>query len=65
MEDMRDQLLRMSQLISDFNFIDELDINPYIITDNTGETMAVDGRIKLKIKTREELDSLKACACCK
>lgn len=62
MDHMKDQLLRMSQLISDFNFIDELDINPYIITDKTGQTMAVDGRIKLKVKTREELDSLKSCA---
>jgi len=66
MDHMKDQLLRMSQLLSDFNFIDELDINPYIITDKTGQTMAVDGRIKLKVKTREELESLmKTCAVCK
>lgn len=62
---LQDQLLRLSQLISDFSYIDELDINPYIITDKTGDPMAVDGRIKLKIKTREELESLKSCVACK
>lgn len=65
LEMMKDQLLRLSQLLTDFNFIEELDINPYIITDKTGETMAVDARIKLKVKTKSELDSLKTCATCK
>ncbi|MEW5822188.1 MAG: acetate--CoA ligase family protein [Cyanobacteriota bacterium] len=66
MEHLKDQLMRMSQLIADFNYIDELDINPYIITDKTGETMAVDGRIKLKVKSRDELTSLqKECTACK
>lgn len=62
---MKEQLLRLSQLLADFSFIDELDINPYIITDDTGETMAVDGRIKLGIKTKAELESMKTCAACK
>lgn len=51
-----DQLCRISQLLSDFSCIDELDINPYIVTDDTGETMAVDGRIMLNVKTIQEYE---------
>ena len=64
-ENMKEQLMRLSQLLSDFSYIDELDINPYIITDDTGETMAVDGRIKLGVKSKQELESLKELATCK
>ena len=39
-------LLRLSQLVEDFAFIDELDINPLMISDKDGEPIAVDGRIK-------------------
>ena len=42
-------LLRLSQLVTDFPEIEELDINPLIISEKTGEGIAVDGRIKLKI----------------
>lgn len=63
MQKMKEQVMRLSQLLADYPYIDELDINPYIITDDTGETMAVDGRVTLKAKTREELDKLvKECA---
>ncbi|MBR4939812.1 MAG: acetate--CoA ligase family protein [Burkholderiaceae bacterium] len=41
-------LLRLSQLVSDFTFIDELDINPLIISEKNGEAIAVDGRIKVR-----------------
>ncbi|MBR5458362.1 MAG: acetate--CoA ligase family protein [Burkholderiaceae bacterium] len=41
-------LLRLSQLVSDFAFIDELDINPLIISEKNGEAIAVDGRIKVR-----------------
>lgn len=58
MQKMKEQVMRLSQLLNDFSYIDELDINPYIITDDSGETMAVDGRITLKVKTREELDAI-------
>lgn len=44
-------LLRLSALVTDFPFLDELDVNPLMIADSTGEAIAVDGRIKLR---REE-----------
>lgn len=40
-------LLRLSQLVGDYPFIEELDINPLIISEKNGEGIAVDGRIKL------------------
>ncbi len=40
-------ILRLSQLVSDFSFIKELDINPLKISDKTGEGIAVDGRIEV------------------
>ena len=42
-------LFRLSQLVTDFPEIEELDINPLIISEKNGEGIAVDGRIKLKI----------------
>ena len=41
-------LLRLSQLVTDMPFIDELDINPLMISEKTGEPIAVDGRIKVR-----------------
>lgn len=41
-------ILRLSQLVKDFSFIKELDINPLKISDKTGEGIAVDGRIEIK-----------------
>ncbi|MBO7173930.1 MAG: acetate--CoA ligase family protein [Burkholderiaceae bacterium] len=43
-------LLRLSQLVTDFAFIDELDINPLIISEKNGEAIAVDGRIKVRLE---------------
>ena len=43
-------LLRLSQLVTDFTFIDELDINPLIISEKNGEAIAVDGRIKVRLE---------------
>lgn len=40
-------LLRLSQLVTDFASVCELDINPLMISDATGEAIAVDGRIKI------------------
>ena len=40
-------LLRLSQLVTDFPIVQELDINPLMISNTTGEAIAVDGRIKL------------------
>ena len=42
-------LLRLSQLVSDYPEVVELDINPLMISDKTGEAIAVDGRIKIKL----------------
>lgn len=41
-------LLRISQLVTDFSDIVELDINPLMVSEKTGEVIAVDGRIRLK-----------------
>ena len=42
-------LARLSQLVGDFPFVDELDINPLMISEKNGEAIAVDGRIKMRI----------------
>ncbi len=47
-------LLRLSQLVNDFKFIDELDINPLLISEKTGEGIAVDGRIKVRMAEAQE-----------
>ena len=46
--------------ISDFKFIDELDINPLLISEKTGEGIAVDGRIKVRL---EEAKAALGCTC--
>ena len=47
-EQIEETLLRLSQLVTDYPFIDELDINPLMISERTGEAIAVDGRIKVR-----------------
>lgn len=47
-EQIEETLLRLSQLIGDFPFVDELDINPLMISEKNGEAIAVDGRIKVR-----------------
>lgn len=42
-------LMRLSQLVTDYPQVIELDINPLMISDKTGEAVAVDGRIKIKL----------------
>ncbi len=58
----QETLLRLSQLVNDFKFIDELDINPLLISEKTGEGIAVDGRIKVRIKEAQE--ALNDCCTC-
>ncbi len=60
MEQIQETLLRLSQLVTDYPFIDELDINPLLISESTGEGIAVDGRIKVRLE--EALDKLQ-CTC--
>ena len=48
-DQIEETLLRLSQLVNDFKFIDELDINPLLISEKTGEDIAVDGRIKVRL----------------
>ena len=50
MSQIQETLLRLSQLVADFSFITELDINPLLISEKTGEGIAVDGRIKVKME---------------
>jgi len=58
----QETLLRLSQLINDFSFIEELDINPLKISDSTGEGIAVDGRIK--VKKEAAIEGLSCCCGC-
>jgi acetyltransferase len=66
MEQIEETLLRLSQLVTEFPFIDELDINPLLISEKTGEGIAVDGRIK--VRAEEAMKDLEAscqgCSCC-
>ena len=67
MNQIEETLLRLSQLVSDFKFIDELDINPLLISEKTGEGIAVDGRIKVRLEEAQEFFgcSCGCCSCCK
>lgn len=60
-DQIEETLLRLSQLVSDFKFIDELDINPLLISEKTGEGIAVDGRIKVRLE--EAKKALGSCSC--
>ena len=62
-DQIQETLLRLSQLVTDFPFIDELDINPLLISEKTGEGIAVDGRIKVRMnEAQEKLGT--CCDCC-
>jgi len=63
-DQIQETLLRLSQLVSDFNFIDELDINPLLISEKTGEGIAVDGRIKVRLEeAKTALNGSCSCGC--
>lgn len=47
MDKVQETLMRLSQLVSDYPRIEELDINPLMISDRDGEPIAVDGRIRI------------------
>jgi len=64
MEQIEETLLRLSQLVSDFKFIDELDINPLLISEKTGEGIAVDGRIKVRLEEAKKALSMDCASCC-
>ncbi len=61
MEQIEETLLRLSQLVNDYPFIDELDINPLLISEKTGEAIAVDGRIKVRLE--EAMKAFHSCSC--
>ncbi len=63
-DQIEETLLRLSQLVADFKFIDELDINPLLISEKTGEGIAVDGRIKVRMaEAKEALNGSCSCGC--
>ena len=65
MEQIKETLLRLSQLVNDYKFIDELDINPLLISEKTGEGIAVDGRIKVRAEeAKKALNVACSCGCC-
>lgn len=64
MEQIEETLLRLSQLVNDFKFIDELDINPLLISEKTGEGIAVDGRIKVRLEEAKESLACECGSCC-
>jgi acetyltransferase len=45
---LKDSLLRLSQLVSDFDLISEIDINPFIARSKKGESKAVDARFLIR-----------------
>lgn len=45
---LKESLLRLSQLVSDFDMISEIDINPFIACSKKGKSKAVDARIIVK-----------------
>lgn len=47
LDQIQETLERLSQLVEDFPEVEELDINPLLISDKDGEAVAVDSRIKL------------------
>ena len=63
MNQIQETLLRLSQLVSDYKFIDELDINPLLISEKSGEGIAVDGRIKVRLEEAKEALGLTCCSC--
>ena len=64
MEQIQETLLRLSQLDTEFKFSDELDINPLLISEKTGEGIAVDGRIKVRMnEAKEALNGNCQCGC--
>ncbi|MBO7673093.1 acetate--CoA ligase family protein [bacterium] len=64
MDQIEETLLRLSQLVSDFKFIDELDINPLLISEKTGEGIAVDGRIKVRLAEAKSALNMDCASCC-
>lgn len=66
-DQIEETLLRLSQLVNDFKFIDELDINPLLISEKTGEGIAVDGRIKVRMAEAKAAIGCTCgcgCSCC-
>ena len=63
MDQIKETLLRLSQLVSDYPFIDELDINPLLISEKTGEGIAVDGRIKVRLEEAMDKLGTSNCSC--
>lgn|SRR5574341_259711 len=47
-EELKTCLLKLSQLVTDFPVIDQIDINPFIVSENKENTKAVDARIILR-----------------
>lgn len=62
-DQIEETLLRLSQLVNDFKFIDELDINPLLISEKTGEGIAVDGRIKVRLEEAKLAFAGCSCSC--
>ena len=67
MAQIQETLLRLSQMVNDFKFIDELDINPLLISEKTGDGIAVDGRIKVRVEEVKEYFGCgsECCSCSK
>ena len=64
MDQIKETLLRLSQLVHDFSFIYELDINPLLISEKTGEGIAVDGRIKVRLEEAVHAMGCECGSCC-
>jgi acetyltransferase len=47
-QELQSSLLKLSQLVTDFPLIDQIDINPFIASEKKENTRAVDARIILR-----------------
>lgn len=50
LDQIEDTICRINDLVSEYGFIEELDINPILIDENTGDIVAVDCRFKINIE---------------
>jgi succinyl-CoA synthetase beta subunit len=46
---LEDAIMRLSQFIADFDFIEELDINPFFVSERPEDCKAADARIRIRL----------------
>jgi hypothetical protein len=46
---LEDAIMRLSQFVADFDSIEELDINPFFVSERPEDCKAADARIRLRL----------------